>query len=59
MRNTGQRLIIQITQKNTAEKSLVQTNQMISWRVRYHAQLGCSFLAARDLENLAGDGKFQ
>lgn len=42
---SGLRRIIQIPQKNTVEKSsdLVQTNQMISWQVQYHAQWAVLF----------------
>lgn len=58
--NTGQRLIaiIQITPKNTAEKTLVQTNQMIGWRAQVSCTARSSFLAPQHLGNLAGTANF-
>lgn len=60
VRNTGQRLIaiIQITQKNTAEKTLVQTNQMIGWRAQVSCTARSSPLAPQHLGNLAGTANF-
>lgn len=66
VRDKGQRLIgiIQSTQRDTVEtvcSHLVQTNQLISWRVQSHSfcSEGCSFLAAHDPGNLAGMATFK
>lgn len=60
VRNTGQRLmsLIQIAQKNTAEKTLVQTNQGIGWWAQVSCLALASVLALQHLGNLADAVKF-